>query len=108
MDENDLTGNPAHVLAAIAKARGEPIDDALVQQLAALCDEEVQAPKFLVFVDALAQLCKAHGVTLSTSGYDGLQVWDADAMSGPIHCAGIEDCMKPNVRANRPDTAAQE
>ena len=100
MDEIDLTGNPAHVLAAIAKARGEPIDDALVQQLAALCDKEVQAPKFLVFVDALAQLCTAHSVTLSTSGYDGLQVWDADAKSGPIHCAGIEDCMKPNVVLN--------
>ena len=66
-------------------------------QLAELCDEEVQAPKFLVFVGALAQLCKAHGVTLSTSGYDGLQVWDADDKSGPIHCAGIEDCMKPNA-----------
>jgi hypothetical protein len=96
MDEICLNGSPAHVLAAIAKARGEPIDEALVQQLAALCDEEVQATKFLVFVDALAQLCKAHGVSLSTSSYDGLQVWDADAMSGPIHCAGIEDCLKPN------------
>ena len=97
MDEIDLTGNPANVLAAIAKARGEPIDNALVQQLAAMCDEEVQVPKFLVFVDALAQLCKSHGVTLSTSGYDGLEVWDADAVNGPIHCSGIEDCMKPNV-----------
>ena len=96
MDEIDLSGNPAHVLAAIAKTRGEPIDDALVQRLAALCHEEVQVPKFLVFVDALAQLCRAHSVTLSTSGYDGLQVWDADDKTGPIFCAGIEDRMKPN------------
>ena len=108
MDAIDPTGNPAHVLAAIAKVRSEPIDAALVQQLAALCDEEVQVPKFLVFVDALAQLCKAHGVTLSTSGYDGLQVWDADDKSGPIHCAAIEDRMKPNVRAERPQTAAPQ
>lgn len=96
MNEIDLTGNPAHVLAAIAKARGEPIDDALVQHLAALCSEEVQAPRFLVFVDALAQLCKMHGVRLSTSGYDGLEVWDADDKGCPIHCAGIEDRMKQN------------
>lgn len=93
----EWTGNPAHVLAAIAKARGEPIDDAIVQQLAELCDEEVQAPRFMMFLEALARLCKEHGVTLSTSGYDGLQVWDADAKSGPIHCAGIEDRMTPNA-----------
>jgi hypothetical protein len=74
-------------------------NDEIVQQLAALCDEEVQAPRFLVFLDALARLCKEHGVTLSTSGYDGLQVWDADAKSGPIHCAGIEDRMTPNAQA---------
>jgi len=95
MDEIDMTGNPANVLAAIAKARGEPIDEAVVQQLAALCDEKVLVPKFLIFVDALAQLCKAHGVTLSTSGYDGLQVWDADVKSGPIYCAGIENRLLP-------------
>ena len=96
MNEIDLSGNPAHVLAAIAKARGEPIDEAMVQQLAALCDEEVPTPRFLVFVAALAQLCKAHRVTLIASGYDKLQVWNADASSGaPIHCAGIEDCTTP-------------
>ncbi len=55
--------------------------------------DKVQRPKFVAFVAALEQLCKAHGVTLSTSGYDGLQVWDADDTTGPIYCAGIEDCL---------------
>lgn len=35
-DEIDWTSPPARVLAAIAKARGEPIDDARVEALAAL------------------------------------------------------------------------
>ena len=48
------------------------------------------ASRFNTFVKALEELCKVHGVTLSTSGYDGLQVWDADA-SGPLHVNGIED-----------------
>lgn len=97
MNPIDMTGTTAEVLSDISKARGEPINDTLMQQLCALCGEQ-QSMKFLVFVDALARLCNAHGVTLSTSGYDGLQVWDADANSGPIHCAGIKDCMKPTRR----------
>lgn len=53
--------------------------------------------KFDGFVFALRLLCKAHGVTLSTSGYDGLQVWNLDEQSGPLHCNGIEDRTKPNA-----------
>jgi hypothetical protein len=45
------------------------------------------------FVAALDALCRAYGVTLATSGYDGLNVFDAGAE--PLHCAGIEDCTKP-------------
>lgn len=92
--EIDLTGNPVHILASIAKARGEPIDDAAVQQCAAFCEEDVRTQKFSAFMDALAKLCMAHDVTLSTSGYDGLQVWDADDKSGPIYCPEIEDCTR--------------
>lgn len=97
MDEIQLTGNPADVLAAIAEARGEPFADAMVRQLAELCGERVQSPKFLAFVYALAQLCKAHSVTLSVSGYDSLQVWDADPTMGPIYGCGIEDRMTPST-----------
>lgn len=100
-DEIDWTSHPARVLAAIAKARGEPIDDARVEALAALCDEVVQAPKFLVFVDALARLCQEHSVTLSTTGYDGLQVWDADEKLGPLHVNGIVDKTRPNEKVTR-------
>jgi hypothetical protein len=58
-----------------------------------LIDEKDCDTKFIAFVDALAQLCKDHGVTLSTSGYDGLEVWDADSQHGPINCAGIKNFM---------------
>lgn len=33
--------NPAHVLAHIAKARGEPVDDGAIERLAAYCDEPI-------------------------------------------------------------------
>jgi len=44
MDDLDPTGNPARVLAAICKARGEPLDDDVVEILAAYCDELVPVP----------------------------------------------------------------
>lgn len=50
--------------------------------------------KFSGFVVALAALCREHGVRLSTSGYDGLEAWDADASGKPLHAAGVEDCTK--------------
>lgn len=53
-------------------------------------DEKHPSKKCLNFILALMQLCKEHEVRLSTSGYDGLQVWDAKGSTG-IHCAGIED-----------------
>lgn len=49
------------------------------------------SPKCQAFIDALAQLCREHAVTLSTSGHDGIQVWDADAALGPLYVNGIED-----------------
>lgn len=54
----------------------------------------VMSPKAIAFISALESLCREHGVVLSTSGYDGLQVWDADEHSKPLHCDGIEDCTK--------------
>jgi len=48
-------------------------------------------PKFWDFLFALDCLCKEHGVTLSVSGYDGLQVWDANDDKGSIYCNGIVD-----------------
>jgi hypothetical protein len=48
--------------------------------------------KFETFIKELEQLCRRHQVCLSTSYYDGLQVWDLrDSEREVIHCAGIED-----------------
>lgn len=44
MDDLDPKGNPARVLAAICKARGELLDDDVVESLAAYCDELVPVP----------------------------------------------------------------
>jgi hypothetical protein len=55
-----------------------------------------EGPKFDGFVAALEALCRAWGVTLATSGYDGLDVWDADqGRDEPLHCAGLMDRTKP-------------
>lgn len=55
--------------------------------------------KARAFVEDLAALCDKHGVVLSTSEYDGLQVWDRSPEDkGPIHAAGIED-----MTAGRPE-----
>jgi len=54
-------------------------------------------PKFLDFMYALESLCKAHAVTLSVSGYDGLQVWDDREDLGAIYCNGIVDYTKEVV-----------
>jgi hypothetical protein len=56
-----------------------------------------ESPKFVAFVESLEQLCKVHSVILSTSGYDGLQVRDADGVNEFIHCNGIEDLTMPNL-----------
>ena len=46
------------------------------------------------FVAELVALCIKHKVTLSTSSYDGLQVWDRTDDS-IVYVNGIEDCTKP-------------
>lgn len=52
--------------------------------------------KFAGFKAALEALCRAYGVTLATSGYDGMNVWDAaPGRDEPLHCAGFEDHTKP-------------
>lgn len=48
--------------------------------------------QFDAFVADLRALCLKHGVTLSSSGYDGLQVWPLRFGDDPIHQGVIEDC----------------
>ena len=57
------------------------------------------SPKAAAFVEALRQLCREHGVMLSVSGYDALQVWDwTPDDTDPIYDAtGIFDMtVKPD------------
>ena len=58
-------------------------------------DKDDLGPKAQAFVSALRVLCKAHDVMLSTSGYDGLQVWSLQGKDDPIFCPSIQDCCEP-------------
>lgn len=50
------------------------------------------SPKALAFVADLVALCERHGVVLSTSDYDALQVWNRTATDpAPIHAPFITD-----------------
>ena len=49
--------------------------------------------KFHAFLAALIGLCKEHGVQLSASGYDTLQVWDLYGSDQPIY-SNIADCTR--------------
>lgn len=54
--------------------------------------------KFDSFVSALRDLCREHGVALSTTMYDGIQVWDLKPGAEPLHVNGIEDETLPALR----------
>jgi hypothetical protein len=57
--------------------------------------EHELGPRAAAFIEEVEAVCRKHGLSLSVSDYDGMQVWDLkpfDDVYGPIHCAGIEDC----------------
>jgi hypothetical protein len=58
--------------------------------------------KFSDFVEALRLLCKQHGVSLSPTGYDALQVWDLGGQGRPDHIPGCRRLHKllPQSRRN--------
>jgi hypothetical protein len=68
--------------------------------------EANKGSKFAAFVEALERLCRAHAVTLSASGYDGLQVWDAVGNDTPINFPGIDDMTKTTPRLSPEHLAA--
>jgi hypothetical protein len=47
--------------------------------------------KARAFVTELAALCVRHGVQLSVSDYDSLQLWPLEDPQKPIHAPCIED-----------------
>lgn len=51
--------------------------------------------KAKAFLDALRALCASHGVLISSSHYDSLQIWDANPGDKALHFNGIEDFTKP-------------
>lgn len=46
--------------------------------------EESKSPKFVAFVAELKEICRRHGVTISTSQYDNIQVWNFHPGFGEI------------------------
>lgn len=50
------------------------------------------SPAVAAFIADIESLCKKHGLMLSASGYDGLQVWKLDDGERPLHFDGVEDC----------------
>jgi hypothetical protein len=46
--------------------------------------------KFDAFVIALRALCHEHGVQLSSSGYDLLEVWDLTPSSDPLYAPLVD------------------
>lgn len=62
--------------------------------------------RFDAFRAALDALCTRHGVQLTVSGYDGLQVWPLRKGEAPVHANGFENCIpdRPNDQGNLPAT----
>lgn len=50
--------------------------------------------EFNKFLQALRNICKAHGVQITPSGYDDLQVWDLgpDDDDEPVYFPENENC----------------
>lgn len=57
------------------------------------CDDEdkLLSPKVKVFLDEVRAVCRKHGFQISTSSYDGLDVWDLTQGDEELYFAGIED-----------------
>lgn len=50
------------------------------------------SPKAQDFLRELRELCTKHQVTLATSGYDGLQIYDMERHDEYFCSAGVDDC----------------
>jgi hypothetical protein len=65
-------------------------------QAGANTNHESSASRFELFVAELRKLCRHHGVVISASGYEGLEVWNANGKiehEDPIYCGDIENCI---------------
>ena len=68
--------------------------------------EDEMSKKAQRFLGELRDLCRRHGVCLSVSGYDSMQVWNLDDdRADPIHANGIDDKTTQNAGGNTAGTA---
>lgn len=56
--------------------------------------------KYEKFLVELKELCNKHDVSLSTSMYDSIQVWDQDEYMSAI-CDMIDDCTEGSEEYKR-------
>lgn len=79
---------------AIAYARSQVFTVKFVQEKEN--NQERSSRRFDAFVAELRSLCRKHGVVISASGYDGLEVWNANGQiehEDPIYCGDIQNCI---------------
>lgn len=76
----------------------EDLDDEWFKELQALAAGPAQQPeapqKYVAFVQALRELCKAHGVQIAPHSYDLIAVWDLKEGENPIYLDATIDCTK--------------
>ena len=73
------------------------------ERVVALTTTDTFSQKSRSFLVALDALCKHHGILLSVSGDDALQLWDLDTDVGePWWCTGIVDMTMPDVPEDIP------
>jgi hypothetical protein len=53
---------------------------------------DMNEEEFNNFLQALRDVCKKHGVQITPSMYDGLQVWDLGPNDETLHFPEIENC----------------
>lgn len=60
------------------------------------------SPKAEAFLGELRALCRKHGVQLSVSDYDGLQLWPLIEGEEELHSNGVEDFIEDPAVGNLP------
>ena len=91
----DGGGGAFRLLGSTAGMKGE--------RVVALTTTDTFSQKSRSFLVALDALCKHHGILLSVSGDDALQLWDLDTDVGePWWCTGIVDMTMPDVPEDIP------
>jgi hypothetical protein len=54
-------------------------------------EDNFLSPRVVQFIEELKRVCLKHGLQLTVSDYDALQVWELDQGEEPIRGNGIQD-----------------